>query len=93
VEAIRATLQRIYSRFELHRGPIPAGLSVDDADALEAGDYLITMDVRDDAPVEYDTFTGQLSGRESIAPTLKQTFGLGHVAGERGGHALGLRRW
>ena len=37
------------------------------------GDYLITMDVRDDAPVEYDWFTGQHSGRESIAPTLKQT--------------------
>jgi hypothetical protein len=24
-------------------------------------------------PVEYDWFTGQLSGRESIAPTFKQT--------------------
>jgi hypothetical protein len=31
------------------------------------------MDVREDAPVEYDHFTGALSGRESIAPTLKQT--------------------
>jgi hypothetical protein len=39
----------------------------------QAGDYLITMDVREDAPVEYDHFTGALSGRESIAPTLKQT--------------------
>lgn len=33
----------------------------------------LTMDVREDAPVEYDHFTGALSGRESIAPTLKQT--------------------
>jgi hypothetical protein len=33
----------------------------------------LTMDVREDAPVEYDYFTGALSGRESIAPTLKQT--------------------
>ena len=32
------------------------------------------MDVLEDAPVEYDHFTGALSGRESIAPTLKQTF-------------------
>jgi hypothetical protein len=52
VEAIRATLQRIYSRFELHRAPLPDGWTVDDFYALEAGDYLITMDVREDAPVE-----------------------------------------
>jgi hypothetical protein len=75
IETVRAAVQRIYERLVLHRGPLslPAGLTVDDMDAIEAGDYLITMDVRDDAPIEYDAFTGALSGREALATTFSQS--------------------
>jgi hypothetical protein len=43
-------------------------------------------------PVEYDMFTGALSGRESIAPTLKQTLVYFNVAHAAAGADPGRRR-
>jgi hypothetical protein len=48
VDAVRAALRATYESFALHRG-LPDGITAEDAGALEAGDYVISMDARDDA--------------------------------------------
>jgi site-specific DNA recombinase len=49
VDAVRAVLRATYEGFVLHRGLAPEGITAADAGALEAGDYFILMDPRDDA--------------------------------------------